>query len=90
MIWSNARKITFRDVKTRLTGTNYETDTKRQIRKPLLDAYDIHKGNVNYGTVTESEEEHSKVVKWYKDILDLKDEAFEAIPAKVQRHAEVK
>ena len=45
---------------------------------------------MNYGTVTETEEEHIKVVKWYIDILDLKDEAFEAVPAKVQRHAEVK
>ena len=90
MIWSNARKITFRDVKTRLKETRYEKDAKRQLRKPLLKAYDIHKGNVNYGTVTETEEEHNKVVKWYKDILDLKDEAFEAVPAKVQRHAEVK
>ena len=43
MIWSNARKITFRDVKTRLKETRYETDAKRQIRKPLLDDYDIHK-----------------------------------------------
>ena len=90
MIWSNARKITFRDVKAHLIGTVYETDAKRQLRRPLLDAYDVHKSNVNYGTVPETEEEHSKVVKWYKDILDLKDEAFEAIPAKVQRHAEVK
>lgn len=86
MIWSNIRKITLRDVKEKLKDTDYELDAKRQLRESLLNAFDIYKGNVNYGTIIETAEEHNIIVSWYRDILDLKDGAFENVPEKVKKY----
>lgn len=81
-----------REELSELKGTSVEGLAKRQIRKPILDAWDIYKGNVNYGAVIETPEEHAEVVSWYRDLCDLKDEAFtdSAIPVKVKKHLEAK
>lgn len=53
-------------------------NAKRQLRKPLLTAYDTHKTNVLYEGQEESIEEKEKVLAWKKELLDLKDKAFRA------------
>lgn len=59
-------------------------NAKRQLRKPLLTAYDSHKSTVIYEGNAESEEEHAKVVAWKKSALDLETKAFKDIPKSVQ------
>ena len=58
----------------------------RSQREPLLKAFDVYKSNVYYGIEEETEEEHKEVVSWYKDLLDLKDNAFTNIPERVNRY----
>ena len=61
-------------------------NVKRQLRKPLLNALDIYDKNVSKGRVTETAEQKKTVDGWYKDICDLKDEAFKTIPDGVGRY----
>jgi hypothetical protein len=58
----------------------------RQKREPLLQAFDIHKTNVFYGICIETEEEHNEILKWYYDLLDLKETAINNVPQHIQRH----
>ena len=57
--------------KDRLTGKWKELDSLRELRKPLLQAFDIYKSNVYYGVVAETEEEHAEVLAWYAALLDI-------------------
>lgn len=59
-------------------------NAKRQLRKPLLAAYDSHKSTVIYEGKTETAEEKEQVLAWKQDALDLKTEAFKDIPEKVK------
>ena len=59
-------------------------NAKRQLRKPLLTAYDSHKSTVIYEGKTETAEEKEKVLAWKQKALDLKTEAFKDIPEKVK------
>lgn len=59
-------------------------NAKRQLRKPLFSAFDMHKGNIAYGAETETAEEKEKVLAWREDLKDLKTEAFKEIPQKVK------
>ena len=61
-------------------------DAKRQLRKPLLQAYDSHKSTVIYENGMESEEEKAIVLAWKKAALDLETSAFreEEIPNSVK------
>ena len=59
-------------------------NAKRQLREPLLAAFDIHKGNISYGAETETVEEKMNVLAWRNDLKDLKTEAFKDIPEKVK------
>lgn len=59
-------------------------DAKRQLRKPLFSAFDMHKGNIAYGAETETSEEKAKVLAWREDLKDLKNEAFKNIPQSVK------
>ncbi len=61
-------------------------NAKRQLRKPLLNALDIYDKNVSKGRVTESAEQRQAVDGWYKDICDLKEEAFKNIPSVVKKY----
>lgn len=60
-------------------------DAKRQLRKPLLSALDVYDKNVTKGRIEESIEEKQIVDIWYRDICDLKDNAFKHIPNGVQK-----
>ena len=62
----------------------YANSAKRQLRKPLLKAFDAHKASVIYGDATETEEEHRRVLAWKKKALDLETEAFKEVPKSVE------
>jgi hypothetical protein len=55
-------------------------NAKRQLRKPLLTAYDTHKTNVVYDGKIESAKEHEEMIVWKQRILDLETQAFNNIP----------
>lgn len=59
---------------------------KRRKRRMLLEAFDKYKTNVAYGVETEDSTTHTKIVKWYQDLLDLKNSAFivENIPTRIK------
>lgn len=59
---------------------------KRRKRLKLLKAFDTYKTNVTYGVEVEDSTTHTKIVKWYQDLLDLKNSAFivENIPARIK------
>lgn len=56
----------------------------REIRADLLRAFDKYKTNVQYGIEQESEEAKEEIMQWYKDLLDLKSEAFTSIPQRIR------
>ena len=55
----------------------------RQRRKKLFEAFDILKGNVNFGVETLTEAERVEIVSWYNAVKDLEEWAFERVPQKV-------
>lgn len=59
---------------------------KRRKRAMLLKAFDTYKSNVAYGVEVEDSNTHTKIVKWYQDLLDLKNSAFvtENIPTRIK------
>lgn len=59
---------------------------KRSLREPILKAFDIYKSNVYYGIITETEEERTKILAWYQDLLDLKESALGNVPKKVEEY----
>ena len=63
-----------------------QKDAKRQLRTPLLTAYDSHKTTVLYENKKETATEKEKVLSWKQSLLDLKTEAFkeENIPQSVK------
>lgn len=58
----------------------------RQLRKPLLMAFDVYKSNVNYGVILETEEEKTAVIKWYNKLLDLSSTAFKKVPNSIKKY----
>ena len=80
------RKMIGADNLQALAGTAAELVAKRQIRKPLLEAFDIYKSNVYYGIVSETEEEHAEIIEWYGKLLDLEDNAFTAVPQPILKY----
>lgn len=77
------RKITSQDLGN--LG-DYSNDGIRQLRKPLLEAFDIYKSNVTYGVEVETEEEHLEIMAWYQQLLNLNTQAVDNIPTKIQRY----
>lgn len=65
---------------------SHALNVKRQLRAPLLEALDIYDKNVSKGRINESETEMLEVNTWYKDICDLKDEAFQNIPTRIRKY----
>lgn len=59
---------------------------KRRKRKMLLKAFDTYKSNVAYGIEKEDATTYSNTIKWYQDLLDLKNSAFvtENIPTRIK------
>ena len=57
---------------------------KRQLRKPLLKAFDTHKTAVIYEGKAETQDERNSVLAWKQGLLDLQTEAFKSVPEKVK------
>lgn len=59
---------------------------KRRKRAKLLKAFDTYKSNVAYGIEKEDATTYSNTIKWYQDLLDLKNSAFvtENIPTRIK------
>lgn len=70
--------------------TGKKEDALRTLREPLLAAFDIYKGNVQYGILAETEEEHASVTAWYKELCDLEPEALRNVPAGVAKYVKRK
>ena len=72
-IWYNGKK----QLKTKIDYDGYlqqeKTKELRRLREPLLIAFDKYKSNVNYGVEIESEEQRTKIIKWYNAIKDLNE-----------------
>ena len=77
-------KFTINDLKR--LGPNYKDVAIRQLRKPLLEAFDVYKSNIAYGIESESESDKYEILMWYQDLLDKKESALENIPKKIQRY----
>lgn len=58
----------------------------RQLRKPLLEAFDIYKTNVAYGIEVETDEEKEHILAWYNNLLDKNVDALRNIPNKILRY----
>lgn len=58
----------------------------RQLRKPLLEAFDIYKTNIAYGIEVETDEEKEHILAWYNNLLDKNVEALRNIPNKILRY----
>lgn len=67
-------------------GTKYKNTAIRQLRKPLLEAFDIYKSNIAYGVETETMEERIVITQWYQELLDKKETALMNVPLKIQRY----
>lgn len=77
----------YEDIQVYVPYTEEELkDIKRDKRVPLLKAFDTYKGNVKYGIEYETEQQHAEIIAWYKDLLDLKQSAFENIPSKINHY----
>lgn len=68
----------------------YENDTEeeklsqlRSQRADILKAFDIYKSNVQYGIIYETEYQHTQIISWYEDLLNLIPSAFENIPYEI-------
>lgn len=48
-----------------------KTDQLRRKRATLLVAFDVYKANVDYGILSETEEERQAVLAWYQSLLDI-------------------
>lgn len=68
----------------RLNGSAERKNAIRQMRAPLLSAFDIYRSHVSYRTVAESEERHTLIMEWYRDLLDLKQTALENVPEEIK------
>lgn len=53
----------------------YEANVKdiRTLRRRYLNAFDIYKSNVEYGIVSETDEQHQLVLDWYNQLLNITD-----------------
>ncbi len=69
-----------------LSALKNAKEAQRQVREPLLEAFDVYKSNVNYGVIIETEAEHNAVLEWYHKLCDLIPEAFENIPSQIERY----
>lgn len=80
------RKIMATDI-AKLENAGINTDEqKRQLREPILSAFDIYKTNVHYGIILESQEEHSQIIDWYNALCDLDLSALQNIPENVKKY----
>lgn len=59
-------------------------DAIRQLRAPLLAAFDVYKSNVFYGVIEEDAETHEAVLAWYRALLEKDPAALTDVPAGVR------
>lgn len=76
-------------LKDLIRGTKYEKEVLRNKRKPLLEAFDKYKTNVQYGIETEDAYTHEAILSWYHAILNLDntntaDNALNNVPARIR------
>lgn len=69
-------------VKDRALQSNEYLRAKRNV---AFKAFDIYKENVNYGLVSETQEEHTAIVEWYNKCLELDAEAINNVPPQIER-----
>lgn len=56
----------------------------RYKRVSLLEAFDKYRSAVNYGLITETQEERVEIIEWYNNLLNLDKQTIENnIPAKI-------
>ena len=55
-------------------------------RKRLFKAFDIYKSNIEYGVISETQEEHSQIVEWYQKCLDLDYNAINNYPPVLEKY----
>lgn len=79
------KQITTNDLDD-VSGTAADLPIKRNLRQPLLNAFDIYKSNVYYGVIVESAAEHTAILEWYKSLLDLDRAALENPPAAIKKY----
>lgn len=58
----------------------------RKKREPLLKAFDVYKANVNYGIVSETEEQKATILEWYSKVLNLDETALNDVPREVEKY----
>ncbi len=56
----------------------------RRKRVKVFEAFDIYKSNVYYGIISETDEQHQKIISWYKNCLDLSIDAINNPPEEVR------
>ena len=66
-------------------GAKYKESAIRQLREPLLRAFDVYKSNVCYGVWKETQEDHEVIMTWYQDLLDKKEQALAQVPERIQK-----
>lgn len=73
------------DVLSQNVWGDERTAILRQLREPLLKAWDIYKGNVAVG-ISPRDAEFDAAVAWYFNLLNLVEDAVWIVPECVKRH----
>lgn len=58
----------------------------RDKRKPLLEAWDIAKGNILIGVDVVTAERMEYLKEWYRDVLDLDETAINIVPKEIMKY----
>ena len=67
-----------------ISGTEFQRNYLRDVRKKYLEAFDKYKTNVVYGIKEETEERHYMISNWYKSLLDLDISSFQEVPEEIK------
>ena len=69
-----------------LRPTSAASMAKRYLRTPLLAAFDIYKSNVAYGVEKEDQAQHTRILEWYRSLLELEEDAFTQVPPEITKY----
>ncbi len=58
----------------------------RAKREIVFTAFDTYKENVNYGIIEETEETKMRIIAWYKECLELIEEAIDNPPEEIVQY----
>ena len=81
----NVKPVTTKDMEV-LKSSPVLPQVKRQLRSPILKAFDIYKSNVYYGVITETETQHTEILQWYQQLLDLNEDAIKNVPSAIAKY----